>query len=69
MDRLISRGVALVVMGLITLTFGGAVLCGYRGFFEMVCGHLALGAIEIGAAVPLGIGAWMLIRNKEDLIL
>jgi hypothetical protein len=66
-DRLISQGVWLIVMGLIALTFGGAILCGYRGLFEIISGHLIAALACLIAAPSLGVAARMLIHNKEDL--
>ncbi|HET6251542.1 MAG TPA: hypothetical protein VFE47_27910 [Tepidisphaeraceae bacterium] len=67
-DRLISRGLSIMVMGLITLTFGGAVLLAYRALFELLAAQFTDGAWRFAAVIPLALAARLLIRHKDDLM-
>jgi hypothetical protein len=67
-DRLISHGLSIMVMGLVALTFGGAIVLAYRGLFELLAGHLADSAFRFAAVIPLALAARLLIRHKDDLM-
>ena len=68
MDRFIFRGMALFILALITSTIGGAIFTAYHGVYELVTHHVAVGALQLGAAAALGLAGWLLIRNREDLL-
>ena len=67
-DRLISRGLSMVVLGLLTMTGGGAIIVAYRGIYELLCGKMTGGAVLLTASLPLGLAARLLMRHKDDLM-
>jgi hypothetical protein len=67
-DRLIAHGLSVVVIGLITLSFGAAIFCGYRSLVECVEAHWGAAGVHLVLCGPLSVAATLLIRHKDDLM-
>jgi hypothetical protein len=68
MDRLLTRGLWLVVMCLIAGTAMGGLVLLYSGLFQLISMQLQAGGIVLGAGVLLGVASWMLCKHSDDLI-
>lgn len=66
MDRLLSTALNLTVVSLTGAVGAGSMVLGYWGVLQSVQGKLS-GPIDIAVSVGLGIGAWLLAKNRNDL--
>ncbi|HZL34870.1 MAG TPA: hypothetical protein VFC78_06140 [Tepidisphaeraceae bacterium] len=67
-DRVVSSGLTLIVIGLITLTSGAAVACAYQILIDLFSGQLAAGSIRAAACLPFALAAAVLMRYRADLM-
>ena len=67
-DRVVSRGLTVLVIGLITLTSGAAVACAYEALVDLLGGHLFAGSTPAALCLPAAAAAGILMRYREDLM-
>ena len=67
-DKLVARGLTLVIVGLIAVTAGAALTCGYHGLLDVLGGQLTPGSVRLGVCPAFGAAAALLIRYKDDLM-
>ncbi len=66
-DRLLSTGLRLTIVSLAGGVAAGSVALGYWGLLQTVQGKMVSGPIDIGLGVGLGVGSWLLAKNRNDL--
>jgi high-affinity Fe2+/Pb2+ permease len=67
-DRLLSRCLWMIIMGLIVTAALGCLILVYSGLFRLISFQWQSGGMVLGAGVLLGTGCWALCRHSDDLI-
>jgi len=67
-DRILSRCLWLVIMGLIAGSALGGLVLMYSGLFKLISQQFEAGGVIAGAGVLLGAGCWILCKHSDDLI-
>lgn len=68
MDRILSGTLNLVIVTLIATLSAAALACGHWGVLRILCGNWEGGTALLCGAAALTIAAWILIRNRNDLV-
>ena len=68
LDRFIKNCLRLTIMTLIMATGGSALLLTYRGLFHLLARRLDLASAALAGGIALGIAAYFLVRNGDDLM-
>ena len=66
-DRVLAHLLNGVVLGLITATAAGSVICGYTGFTLLVRAHLTHAGWLLATCLLAGLAAGALVRNRDVL--
>lgn len=67
-DRILSRCLWLVIMGLIAGSALGGLVLMYSGLFKLISQQFEAGGVIVAAGVLLGAGCWVLCKHSDDLI-
>lgn len=68
LDRLLNSALWMIIMGMITATFGSAIILNYRGMLNLCVGKYPAGSVAILAGTLLGGASFLLCRHCNDLI-
>ena len=67
-DRILSGMLNLVIVTLISTLSAAALGCAHWGALRILGGTWYAGAALLVTSVGLAMAAWMLIRNRNDLV-
>jgi hypothetical protein len=67
-DRILSRCLWLLVMGLIAGSALGGLVLMYSGLFKLISQQFESGAVIAFSGILLGSGCWILCKHSDDLI-
>lgn len=67
-DRILSRCLWLVIMGLIAASALGGLVLMYSGLFKLITQQFDVGTMIALSGVALGLGCWFLCKHSDDLI-
>jgi hypothetical protein len=68
LNRLVSGALRTVIMSAIMLMAGAMLVCAHAGVLRLCMGVPRAGITFLGIAVALAVGAWVLIRYRNDLV-
>ena len=68
LNRLISGALRTLIMSAIMLMAGATLVCAHAGVLRFCMGTPRAGIILLGVSAALAIGAWVLIRYRNDLV-
>lgn len=68
MDRILSGTLNFVIVTLIAGLSAAALACAHWGALRILSGVWAGGAGLLGGSAVLASAAWLLIRNRNDLV-
>ena len=67
-DRLLSGGLHVLVMALISGASAGGLVCAHWAVLRLLSGALPGAAFHATAALALSLAAFFLIRHRNDLV-
>jgi len=67
-DRILSRCLWLVIMGLIAASALGGLVLMYSGLFKLISRQFEAGGVIAASGMLLGAGCWVLCKHSDDLI-
>lgn len=67
-DRILSRCLWVLIMGLIAGSALGGLVLMYSGLFKLITRQFEAGGVIAAAGVLLGAGCWVLCKHSDDLI-
>lgn len=68
LNRLVSGALRMLIMSAIMLLAGATLVCAHSGVLRLCMGMPRAGVTYLGIAAGLAIGAWVLIRYRNDLV-
>jgi hypothetical protein len=68
LDWLLNTALNVTVLSLTALVGGVSLVSGYWGVLQVLEGRINVGSADLAISIGLAIGAWGLVRNKNDLV-
>jgi hypothetical protein len=67
-DRVLAGALNFVIVTMIAVLSAASLACGHWGVLRMFGGNWPGGVVLVAVSALLALSAWMLIRNRNDLV-